>query len=196
MEYYRWNTQAPGFLCRPSAGCPWQSAGRPGRPMSTAPEVLEALHQSSGAREEAKEDCSENFQNNYFFSGYEGLMISANCTFIYFGQGFLIFYTWAMARVCISATALSLLTHSWRSLASMACNLKISPDAGFRVKVLESSSLGQITAEAKCTDPRGRCFRCGCCCGSVWNKNMQVLSLFSDLFPFFTVVIMRNWPFF
>ena len=72
-----------------------------------------------------------------------------------------------MASVCISATALSLLTHSCRSRASIACSLKISPEAELRVKVLESSSLGQMTADAKCTEPRGRCFLCGCCWGSI-----------------------------
>lgn len=54
-----------------------------------------------------------------------------------------------------SATARKILTHSCRSLASQARNLSMSPLAQLTVNVLESSSLGQITAAAKCTEPLG-----------------------------------------
>jgi hypothetical protein len=74
--------------------------------------------------------------------------------------------TCAIAIVCISATERIRLTHSWRARASAARNLNISPVAELTVKVLESSSLGEITAAARCTEPRGRCFRSD----SFWQK--------------------------
>lgn len=57
--------------------------------------------------------------------------------------------TCAIAIVCISATARNLFTQSCRARASPALNLKSSPLVELTVKVLESSSLGDITAPAR-----------------------------------------------
>lgn len=57
--------------------------------------------------------------------------------------------------VCDSATARNPFTHSCLALASLALSFNMSPEAQFTVNVFESSSLGQITAPAKWTEPLG-----------------------------------------
>lgn len=59
----------------------------------------------------------------------------------------LTFMTWAWLSEMLRKPS----THSWRARALAARNFNVSPEAQLTVNVRESSSLGQITAPAKCS---------------------------------------------